>query len=187
VTVEFLPSAAANEVALVDDLTARVNAAYGAAEEDLWVPGKDRVERDRVAEIVRSGEMAVARIDGGVVGSIRIREVEDGAGYFGLLAVEPGAQGNGIGGALIGFAEDVSRERGADWIELRLLVPREGSNAGRSRLYDWYARLGYEETERGDFAESHPAAVGEWRAPLDVITMRKPLRGERPAEEHPHA
>jgi ribosomal protein S18 acetylase RimI-like enzyme len=175
VTVDFLPPTAADDAALVDDLTARINAAYGAAEEDLWVPGKDRIERTRVAEIVRDGEMAVARVDGTVVGSIRVRDVEDGAGYFGLLAVEPAAQGAGVGGALIRFAEDVSRERGARRMELRLLVPREGADAGKSRLYDWYARLGYEETARGDFGESHPAAADEWRTPLDVLTMHKPL------------
>ena len=174
-TVAFLPPAAADDSALVDDLTARINAAYGAAEEDLWVPGKDRVERARVAEIVGDGEMAVARVDGRVVGSIRIREVEDGAGYFGLLAVEPAAQDRGVGGALIRFAEDVSRERGASRMELRLLVPHEGSDAGKSRLYDWYARLGYEEIDRGDFGESHPAAVDDWRVPLDILTMRKAL------------
>jgi ribosomal protein S18 acetylase RimI-like enzyme len=175
VTVAFLAESAADDAALVDDLAARINAAYGAAEEDLWVPGKDRIERTRVAEIVRDGEMAVARSDGRVVGSIRVRDVEEGAGYFGLLAVEPGVQGQGIGGALIRFAEDASRERGAEWMELRLLVPREGADPGKNRLFDWYRRLGYEETERGDFGESHPAAVDDWQTPLDVLTMRKAL------------
>lgn len=173
--VALLPTTAAGDAALVDDLTARINAAYGAAEEDLWVPGKDRIERERVAEIVRSGEMAVARIDDAVVGSIRVREVEAGVGYFGLLAVDPAAQGRGIGGELIRFAEELSRRRGAEWIELRLLVPREGADPGKNRLYEWYVRLGYEEVERGDFSESHPAAMDAWRTPLDVLTMRKPL------------
>jgi GNAT superfamily N-acetyltransferase len=175
VTVDFLPETAAGDAALVDDLTARINAAYGAAEEELWIPGKDRIARERVAEIVRAGELAVARADGRILGSIRIRDVEDGAGYFGLLAVEPAAQGRGVGGELIRFAEDVSRGRGAEWMELRLLVPREGADAGKNVLYDWYVRLGYEEVERGDFGASHPSAVGEWRTPLDVLTMRKAL------------
>jgi ribosomal protein S18 acetylase RimI-like enzyme len=175
VSIDFLPPTAADDAALLDDLTGRINAAYGTAEEDLWVPGTERIERARVAEIVRGGEMAVARVDGSVVGSIRIREVEGGAGYFGLLAVEPAAQGRGVGGALIRFAEDVSRERGADRMELRLLVPREGTDAEKSRLYDWYSRLGYGEIDRDDFGESHPPAADEWRKPLDLLTMRKAL------------
>jgi ribosomal protein S18 acetylase RimI-like enzyme len=175
VTAEFLPSSAAVDAALVDDLTRRINAAYGAAEEELWVPGKDRIARERVAEIVGAGELAVARANGRIVGSVRVRDVEEEAGYFGLLAVEPESQGAGIGRELIGFAEEVSRGRGAKWMELRLLVPREGGDAGKSRLYEWYVRLGYEETARGDFGESHPAALDEWRTPLDVLTMHKRL------------
>lgn len=174
-TPELLPPSAAGDAALVDELTRLVNAAYGAAEEDLWVPGKDRIAPERVAEIVGAGELAVARVNGRIVGSVRVRDVEDEAGYFGLLAVDPALQGAGIGRELIGFAEAVSRAHGAKRMELRLLVPREGTDAGKSRLYDWYVRLGYEEVERGDFGESHPAAAGEWRTPLDVLTMHKRL------------
>lgn len=174
-TVAFLPPSAADDAALVDDLAALVNAAYGAAEEELWAPGTDRIARERVAEIVGAGELAVARANGRIVGSVRVRAVEEEAGYFGLLAVEPESQGAGIGRELVAFAEAVSRERGAGWMELRLLVPREGTDAGKSRLHDWYVRLGYEDVERGDFGESHPAAVDEWRTPLDVLTMHKRL------------
>ena len=174
-TVELLPPHAADDAALVDDLTRRINAAYRAAEEELWVPGQERIARERVAEIVEAGELAVARINERIVGSVRVRAVEEGAGYFGLLAVEPESQGAGIGRALIAFAEDLSRGCGARWMELRLLVPREGRDAGKSRLYDWYGRLGYEEVERADFGEAHPTAVDVWRTPLDILTMRKPL------------
>ena len=60
-------------------------------------------------------------------------------------------------------------------MELRLLVPREGSDAQKSRLYDWYCRLGYDEIDRDDFGDLHPAAADDWRTPLDMITMRKRL------------
>jgi len=175
VTLDFLPPTAADDAALVHDLTRRINAAYGAAEEELWVPGKDRIARERVAEILGAGELAVATVSGRIVGSVRVRDVEEEAGYLGLLAVEPESQGAGIGGGLVEFAEAVSRGRGAAWMELRLLVPRDGRDVGKSRLYDWYVRLGYEEVERGDFGQSHPAAMDEWRTPLDMLTMRKRL------------
>jgi GNAT superfamily N-acetyltransferase len=175
VSIDFLPPTAADDPALVADLTRRINAAYGAAEEELWFPGNERIESTRVAEIVQAGELAVARIDERVVGSIRIRAPEAKAGYFGLLAVDPAEQGRGIGRDLIRFAEDVSRERGADWMELRLLVPGAGTNPGKTLLYDWYSRLGYETTERADFAETHPEFVDTARMPLDVLTMRKRL------------
>ena len=139
----------------------------------MWVPGKERIARERVVEIVDAGEMAVARRDGRVVGSVRVRMLDVETGFFGLLAVHPDDQGLGVGRELIEFAEALSRGRGATWMELRLLVPREQTDAGKDRLGAWYSRLGYVVTGRADFSESHPAV--EMLTPLDILTYRKPL------------
>jgi ribosomal protein S18 acetylase RimI-like enzyme len=128
-----------------------------------------------VAEIIAAGEMAVARVGGRVVGSMRVRMLDPQTGYFGLLAVHPDDQGHGAGGALIGFAEGLARERGGRWMELRLLVPREGRDPGKMRLDDWYSRLGYRVTERRDFAELNPDAAAAMLTPLDLLTYRKSL------------
>jgi ribosomal protein S18 acetylase RimI-like enzyme len=142
----------------------------------LWAPGTDRVERERVVEIVAAGEMAVARRGGGrIAGSVRVRMLDPSTGYFGLLAVHPDDQKGGVGGELVLFTEHFARERGAAWMELRLLVPREGADAGKARLYDWYSRLGYRVTERRDFAKLNPDAAAAMRTPLDLLTFRKEL------------
>jgi GNAT superfamily N-acetyltransferase len=115
----------------------------------------------------------VALIDGLIRGSILIRELDGETGYFGLLAVEPAEQRGGIGRALVRFAEDVSRKRGAKAMELRLLVPRMGRDEGKQWLASWYERLGYRVIGREDFGQSHPDSVRSMRTPLDILTFRK--------------
>jgi GNAT superfamily N-acetyltransferase len=175
VEVSLLPVSAADDAALLADLRDRINAAYAEAEEELWVPGTDRIAADRVAEIVAAGELAVARVDSRVVGSVRVRRLDDGTGFFGLLAVHPDDQGLGVGRELVRFAEDLMREAGASEMELRLLVPRAGSDPGKEGLHGWYTRLGYRLTGHRDFAETHPDAVRAMRVPLDIRTYRKRL------------
>ena len=89
------------------------------------MPGTERIASERVAEIVAAGEMAVARAETRIVGSVRVRMLDEETGFFGLLAVHPDDQGSGVGRELIRFAEQLARERGAGQMELRLLVPRE--------------------------------------------------------------
>jgi ribosomal protein S18 acetylase RimI-like enzyme len=139
----------------------------------LWAPGFERVASERVAEIVAAREMGVARVDGRIVGSVRIRRLDEETGFFGLLAVHPADQGKGVGRELVRFAEELSRERGATTMELRLLVPREGDDAHKERLHGWYSRLGYRPVGRADFSASHPDAQS--RGPLDILTYRKKL------------
>ena len=137
------------------------------------MPGTERIASERVAEIVAAGEMAVARDETRIVGSARVRMLDEGTGFFGLLAVHPDDQGSGAGRELIRFAEQLARGRGAGQMELRLLVPREQTDPGKEWLAAWYTRLGYRMTGRADFSESHPAV--EMQTPLDMLTYRKRL------------
>ena len=137
------------------------------------MPGTERVASERVAEIVAAGEMAVARDEARIVGSVRVRMLDEETGFFGLLAVHPDDQGSGAGRELVRFAEQLARDRGAGQMELRLLVPREQTDPGKEWLAAWYARLGYRLTGRADFSESHPSE--EMLMPLDILTYRKGL------------
>ena len=137
------------------------------------MPGTERVASERVAEIVAAGEMAVARAEARIVGSVRVRMLDEETGFFGLLAVHPDDQGSGAGRELVRFAEQLARERGAGQMELSLLVPREQTDPGKEWLAAWYTRLGYGMTGRADFSESHPAV--EMLTPLDMLTYRKRL------------
>jgi ribosomal protein S18 acetylase RimI-like enzyme len=173
--VALLPPEAADDAALVADLCDRINAAYGEAEAALWKAGTGRIAFDRVAEIVAAGELAVARVDGRIVGSVRVRMLDERTGFFGLLTVHPDDQGIGAGRELIRFAEGLAGARGAAEMELRLLVPRDGTDVHKERLDGWYSRLGYRIAGRSDFAAQNPAAAASMRRPLELVTYRKVL------------
>jgi GNAT superfamily N-acetyltransferase len=159
-----------------DRLANIINAAYQAGEAGLWEPGWKRTSREGVERLVAAGEIAVAWQDGEPVGCVRIRRLEDGAGMFGMLSVDPVAHGTGLGKALIAFAEATYPD--AHEMELELLIPRGAPHPSKVRLHEWYTRLGYVQVGRRDFAE--PGLV----APADLWVYRKNLRAA-PATEAP--
>jgi hypothetical protein len=108
--------------------------------------------------------LAVARRDGAIVGCVHTTP-----GRLGLLAAVPSALGTGVGRALVGFAEDVSREHGAPSMQLELVVPREGSHPFKRRLEVWYSRLGYRLAGRRDFE------VESLGVPCEALLFVKPL------------
>ena len=172
--IDMLPAAAAEDAAVVAEVSALVNRAYQVAEQGLWTDGVARMTPTEAADAVVLGEMAVARKQGRLVGSIRTRQIDSETGWFGALAVDPAHGGHGIGGMLVGFAEGRAMSAGARTMQLELLVPLE-AHAHTERLAAWYGRLGYRETERRDLAEVEPAAVPFLAVPLEVTVMRKRL------------
>lgn len=95
---------------------------------------------------IARGEGYVAACDGRVIGTVIFRtasqtrgcEWYDRADVASLeqLAVEPGLQRRGIGGALVSTAEDMARRTGAAEIGLDTSEKAEG-------LIAWYLSLGY--------------------------------------------
>jgi ribosomal protein S18 acetylase RimI-like enzyme len=166
------------KVAFVDDpalagpLRDIVNAAYEAGEAGLWLPGHERVSAAAVAGCIARGELAAACEDGRVVGCVRAL-----FGELGLLAVAPGATGGGVGRALVGFAEEASRARGAGVMRLELLVPREGTHPAKVRLEAWYTRLGYRVVGRSAFAAAYPEMAPRLAVACDLVVYEKPLGG----------
>jgi len=61
------------------------------------------------------------------------------------LAVLPGCQGQGLGGQLLGFADDMARQQGYDRVVLQ-------TNALMHSNRTYYARRGYAEIGRADFS-----------------------------------
>jgi GNAT superfamily N-acetyltransferase len=145
-----------------------INAAYDAGEAGIWESGWKRMSVEGVERLVAAGEIAVAWQDGEPVGCIRIRRLDDGAGMFGMLSVDPVAHGTGLGKALIAFAEATYPD--ADEMELELLIPRAALHPHKQRLHEWYSRLGYVQIGRRDFVE--PGLAG----PADLWVYRKNLR-----------
>ncbi len=133
----------------VAQMTAIVNAAF-AVETFLEGP---RTDEARMAEAVQTGEFLVAEDDERrVTGCVRVER--DGAvGRFGMLAVDPDAQGKGIGRAMVQAAEDRCRVYGCKRVDIRVL-------SLRPELLPFYRRLGYAETGTEPFRATRPLAGG---------------------------
>jgi GNAT superfamily N-acetyltransferase len=136
--VSFVDPADAGLDAILAAVLPIVNSAYDAGESGLWEPGSVRISADDLRALAAAGELAVARRDGEIAGCVRV-----GSGELGLLAVSARHAGTGVGRALVAFAEEVNRARGARTMGLVLLVPRAGTHPFKQRLHEWYTRLGY--------------------------------------------
>jgi ribosomal protein S18 acetylase RimI-like enzyme len=110
--IELLPATAALDGGLVGEITDLVNRVYATAEEGLWVDGATRTTTTETAEMIADGQIAVARMNGQMVGSVGVQELESGEGELGMLVADPTRRGEGIGRELVLFAEELSRRRG---------------------------------------------------------------------------
>jgi GNAT superfamily N-acetyltransferase len=173
VEVRMLPASAAS--ALVAEITGLVNRVYATAEEGLWSDDACRTTVAEMAGLVRAGQIAVARLNGTVVGTVRVQRLDCAVGEFGMLVAEPAHRGLGIGRRLVGFAEQASRERGLSTMQLELLVPRTWTHPGKQSLHDWYTRIGYQPVRKGTIDEQYPALAPLLTTPCDFVTYQKPL------------
>ena len=173
--VRMLEASEADDAGLVDRLTALVNDVYAVAERGLLREGAKRTTAPALAELIRAEEIAVAVREGQIVGSVRIHDVADDVGEFGMLAAAPEQRGTGIGRALVAFAEQHSRDRGLRAMQLELLVPREWRHPGKELLRAWYSRLGYRRIRTGSSEDSYPNLAPLLATPCDIDVYEKPL------------
>jgi ribosomal protein S18 acetylase RimI-like enzyme len=113
-----------------------VNRAY--AVEGFFVEG-ERTTADEIARITESGEgqFLVLEAKGGLAAAVYV-ESKTEAGYIGMLSVDPGLQGKGIGTRLVRIAEAMCEAMGATSVRLQIVNLRE-------ELSRWYKSLGYAE------------------------------------------
>jgi GNAT superfamily N-acetyltransferase len=159
----------------VAEVTDLMNRVYAVAEEGLWRAGAARTTPAETRQYIRGGEIAVARLDGRIVGSVRIQRLDASVGEFGMLAADPAHRGAGIGGALIRFAERLMREEGRETMQLELLVPKTWTHPSKKFLHDWYTRLGYRVVRTGDIGEQYPALAPLLATPCDFAIYHKKL------------
>lgn len=173
--IGILPAAAADDVALTTELTDLINDVYAVAEKGLWVDGATRTTVERVEQLVRTGQIAVARMVGQIVGCVRIQFLGDGIGEFGMLAVAPSSRGAGVGRELVRFAEHAAKRSRCDTMQLEVLVPRGWSYPSKEFLTDWYTRSGYKLTRVGTIEESYPELAPLLATPCDYTIYRRTL------------
>ncbi len=92
------------------------------------------------AEVAEGKQILVAERDGRAVGSLRFKQLDDGAIYWCRLSVDPDLQGNGIGQRLV--AEVEARHPDASGFVLDC-----GKHSDENRHI--YTKAGYRETGEG--------------------------------------
>ena len=154
--------------ALIERAYRGPEAAKGWTNESALLTGP-RSSLAEVEELVRdpASRFVTAFSDSGLVGSALIQKHGEGA-YFGMFAIEPAAQGSGLGKAVMARCEAVARELwGAKFMELTVISLRE-------QLIGWYERRGFLRTgEREPFPFA--TATGALRTDFDLVVLRKPL------------
>jgi GNAT superfamily N-acetyltransferase len=175
IDVHLLPPAAGDDAPLMRRITDLTNEVYLVAEDGLWKEGATRTTVDEIAELTRAGEIAVARLDGAVVGSVRVQRLDDESGEFGMLAADPAHRGLGVGGGLISFAERKCQDEGLRTMQLELLVPRAWTHPSKEFLAQWYTRLGYHVARTGTIEEAYPELAPLLATPCDFVIYLKEL------------
>jgi GNAT superfamily N-acetyltransferase len=173
--VEVLPPDAASDEILVAGLVRLINRAYALGEDGMWVEGTVRIRPPQIVEAIRSGGMLAATLDGELVGCAYVEPLDETTTDLGLISVDPDQQGNGLGRALVRFAEDLMRSRGVQTAQLELLVPQDWVHPKKDRLRAWYERLGYRIVRSAPFEEIASHGASELATPCEFLVFRKSL------------
>jgi len=102
-----------------------------------------------------------------LVGCVLLKKYKAGA-YFGMFAIDPSIQQQGLGKAVVAQAGLAARELwGAAFLRLTVI-------SLRSALIEWYERRGFVRTgEREPFP--FESATGALRTDFDLVVLQKPL------------
>lgn len=169
-----LPAASVAENAgLVEHLTTFINYAFTTSEQGIWDLDKPKFERltaDKTRDLLRSRELAfVWRGDAPdiasaldklgppcVVGSVRLHWAEPQIGDVSLVACTNSVRGQGVGRAIMRFAEEHFKREGGKAVQIELLVPQAAPHPEKVKLDAWYQRLGFVPIRMEEFHLRYP-------------------------------
>jgi GNAT superfamily N-acetyltransferase len=124
-----------------------------------------RTNEAELLERMQKGEFFLGLdVSGELVASVYV-ELRGKRGYFGMLAVDPQRQGNGLGRKMVEAAEEYCRRRGCTAMDLTVL-------SLRPELPPVYHKLGYAESGVEEFRPSRPLKPG---VECHCIVMSKKL------------
>jgi GNAT superfamily N-acetyltransferase len=173
--IRLLPTAAGDDANVTLRIARLINEVYAVAEDGLWIDGATRTTAAEVAELIRAGEIAVARLRGRIVGCVRIQRLDEQTGEFGMLVADAAHRGVGIGRELVRFAERKCSAEGLSTVQLELLVPRGWTHPTKEFLAAWYTRIGYRVARTGTIDEAYPALAPLLATPCDFVINQKAL------------
>jgi GNAT superfamily N-acetyltransferase len=162
---------AAEIAALVNDAYRATGQIKGWTSEGHLLGGQ-RIDADMLADIlVRDGSrVLLARVEGQLGACIHLERVSSTVAAFGLFAVRPAIQGQGIGRSLVTYAECWAKAHwGVQQAEITVIDLRRD-------LVAWYLRMGYRFTgERKAFPYGDARFGIPKRSDLALAVMRKTL------------
>lgn len=164
-----------SEAGAAEEIATLVNKVYAGGEAGLWLDGEQRTTAGEVTRLIEAGELVAARLDGRLVGVVRVQQLDERTGEFGMLAADPGLRGIGIGRDLVAYAENWMRVRKLAVSQLELLVPQTWAHPGKEFVRAWYLRLGYRLVRTDDFATDYAHLVPYLATPCDYLIFQKPL------------
>jgi ribosomal protein S18 acetylase RimI-like enzyme len=123
-----------------------------------------RTDEERIGATMREGILLLAEREGQTLACVYV-ELRGERAYFGMLAVDPNQQGQGLGRLMTGAAEQYGRNHSCKYMDIGVL-------SLRPELLPFYRNLGYQETGTEDFRPSRPL---KGKASCNCIVMSKPL------------
>lgn len=177
IEIKMLPRNASENMEKMEHIANIVNRVYAIAEEGLYKQGEVRTTVEEMIEFTSKGEIAVARYNRKIVGCIRMRQMDQKTGEFGMLAVDVKYQGFGIGRELIYYAEQKYKNKQLHKMQLELLVPVEGTHPTKVALENWYVRIGYEPVYTETTDALFPKLAQMLAVPCKFIVFQKNLIG----------
>lgn len=131
-----------------------------------------RTDPEDLASILADPDQAILTAWRGdnLMGCILIARRAEGAGYFGMLSVDPRSQNRGTGRALVRLAERTLADRfGCGRVRISVFPQRD-------TLIEWYGRLGYRLTgETLPFPYGNPRFGLPKRDDLHFVVLERPL------------
>lgn len=155
ITVRLCQSEDVQEPKLTE-IVALINKVYADAEDGMWKPGFERVQKEEVISFIHNQNLIFAFKGEVLVGSVFVTKLSDDLGEFGMLVCEPTERHQGIGKALIKAAESRCVELGCRTMQLELLYPRDWPQKTKEILKVWYPHLGYTKGPEEDFNKMYP-------------------------------
>lgn len=163
------------EIEDISAITSLLNRSYrGESSRAGWTTEADllsgkRIDETGLLQLLNDPDslILIARSDETITATLHAHR-EDDTVHFGLFAVEPTQQGNGIGKALLSYAETEAHKRwGIDTAVMEVITHR-------TELIEYYERRGYRKT-----GESIPFPKSDlWEKRVEklvLVVMRKHL------------
>jgi len=152
-----------------------VNSAYrGDYAKQGWTTEADLIDGTRtdaaaLEDLINRGDTTILTYEenNSILGCVEL-VLQGTTLYLGMLTVDPGLQGKGVGKILLRAGEDFGKNKNCSAVTMTVITIR-------TELIDWYKRHGYLDTgRRKPFAFSDPR-FGKPKQPLEFMVMEKKL------------